>query len=114
MKLIISILLIALLSFVSCLYLPWWSIAIAAFIVVAFIHQMPGKAFLSGFAAVFILWGTLAWYLSSRNYHILAHKVSVIVVQSDNVPVLILLTALIGGLIAGLGALAGSFVTKKS
>lgn len=113
MKLIISILLTALLSFVSCLYLPWWSVAIAAFIVTAFIHQRPGKAFLMGFAGVFLLWGVLTWYISSRNEHILAHKVSVLIIQSDNVPLLIMLTALIGGIVGGLGALTGSYLGKK-
>src|ERR1700749_2983725 len=99
MKFVISILLVALLSFVSCLYLPWWSIAIAAFVVTAFINQKPGKAFLTGFIGVFLLWGILAWHISSRNQHILAHKVSVVMIQSDNVPLLIILTALIGGVI---------------
>lgn len=113
MKFIISILLVALLSFVSCLYLPWWSIAIAAFVVTAFIPQRPGKAFLTGFIGVFLLWGILAWQISSRNQHILAHKVSVAIIQSDNVALLIILTALVGGLIGGLGALAGSYLSKK-
>lgn len=113
MKFIVSILLVALLSFVSCLYLPWWSVAVAAFIVTAFIHQRPAKAFLAGFAGVFLLWGILSWYLSSRNEHILAHKVSVMIIQSDNVPLLILATALIGGIVGGLGALAGSFLKKN-
>jgi hypothetical protein len=113
MKFIISILLVALLSFVSCLYLPWWSIAIAAFVVTAFINQRSGKAFWTGFIGVFLLWGILAWYISSRNQHILAHKVSVVIIQSDNVPLLIILTALIGGVIGGLGALAGSYLAKN-
>jgi cell division protein FtsX len=113
MKFIISILLIALLSFVSCLYLPWWSVAIAAFIVIAFINQRSWKAFLTGFTGVFLLWGVLAWYISSRNEHLLAHKVSIVMIQSDNVPLLIILTALIGGVIGGLGALTGSYLKKN-
>lgn len=113
MKFIVSILLTALLSFVCCLYLPWWSIAIAAFVVTAFIHQRAGKAFLTGFLGVFFLWATLAWYISSRNEHILAHKVSVLIIQTDNVSLLILVTALIGGIVGGLGALTGSYLTKN-
>ena len=112
MKFIVSVLLIALLSFVCCLYLPWWSVAIAAFIVTAFINQRSWKAFLTGFIAVFLLWGMLTWYISSRNEHLLAHKVSLVMLKSDNVPFLILLTALIGGIIGGLGALTGSFMKK--
>lgn len=112
MKFILSILLIALLSFAGCLYLPWWSIAISAFVVTAFLHQAPGRAFLSGFIALFLLWLWLAWWISSRNEHILAHKVSVLIVKTDSVALLLILTALIGGLVAGLASLAGSYLKK--
>lgn len=112
MKFTISVLLVALLSFVCCLYMPWWSVAIAAFIVTAFIHQRPLNAFLTGFTGVFLLWGVLAWYISSRNGHLLAHKVSVMIIQTDNVLLLVLVTALIGGIIGSLGALTGSFIRR--
>ncbi|MBC8033310.1 MAG: hypothetical protein H7Y03_04135 [Chitinophagaceae bacterium] len=112
MKFTISLLLIALLSFVSCLYLPWWAIGPAAFIVTVCIHQKPLKAFLAGFLALFMLWGALAWWISSRNEHLLAQKVSLLIIQSPRIILLILLTALIGALIGGLAALAGSFLRR--
>ncbi len=112
MKFLISILLIALLSVAACLYLPWWSIAIVAFIVAAIIPQKPFIAFLAGFIALFLLWGVLSWYISSNNSHLLAHKVSVLILKADNPTLLVLATALIGALVAGLGALSGSFVRK--
>ena len=96
MKFIISIVLIALLSVAACLYLPWWSIAIAAFIVAATIPQKPFLSFLSGFVALFLLWGALSWYISSSNSHLLAHKVSVLILKADNPALLVLVTALIG------------------
>lgn len=114
MKFIISIILIALLSLGACFYLPWWSIAIAAFLVASAIPQNPGKSFLSGFTALFLLWGGLAWYLSSRNEDILAHKVSVLVFETDSPVLLITVTALIGALIAGMGAFSGSFLRKSN
>src|SRR5665647_611121 len=98
MKMIVSIVLIALLSVAACLYLPWWTIAIVAFLVAALIPQHPGKSFLTGFIALFLLWGSLAWYLSSNNDHILAHKVSMLILSFDNPAALILVTALIGAL----------------
>ena len=52
MKFITSILLTALLSFVICLYMDWWSIAVAAFIVAICIHQKPLFSFLTGFIAL--------------------------------------------------------------
>ena len=106
-------LLIALLSFVACLYLPWWSIAIVAFIVAALIPQSAGMSFLTGFLALFILWGSLSFWISSGNEHILAHKVSLIFLKIDNPFLLMLATAIIGGIVAGFASLTASFLRKK-
>lgn len=112
MKFIASIVLIALLSFAACLYLPWWSIAIVAFIVAALIPQKPSKSFLSGFIALFLLWGILAFSISANNSHLLAHKVSVLILKMDSPFLLIVVTAVIGGLVAGVAALSGSYLRK--
>jgi hypothetical protein len=113
MKFIISLLLIILLSFVSCLYFPWWSIAIVAFIVVALIPQKPLMAFLCGFSALFLFWTVLSLWISSNNDHILAHKVSVLFLKTDSPFLLIIVTGLIGGLVAGFAALTASFIQKR-
>jgi len=112
MKFMISLVLTALLSFAACLYFPWWSIAIVSFIVAALIAQRPGRAFLSGFIALFLLWGGLSFWISSNNDHVLAHKISLLLLQMDNPNLLIFLTAFIGALVAGLAALAGSYLRK--
>lgn len=113
MKFIISLFLIILLSFTSCLYFPWWSIAIIAFVVVALIPQKPVPAFLCGFGALFLFWSLLSLWISSNNDHVLAHKVSLLFLKMDSPFFLILVTGLIGGLVAGLGALTASFLYKK-
>lgn len=113
MKFIVSLLLTAFLSFAACLYLPWWSIAIVAFLVAALIPQKPGKAFLSGFVALLFLWGGLSFWLSSGNDHILAHKVSPIIISMDNPYLLILATGIIAGVVAGMAALSGSFLRSS-
>ena len=112
MKFFVSLLLTIFLSFGACLYLPWWSIAIVAFLIAALIPQRPGKAFLAGFIALFLLWGGLSFWLSNRNDHILAHKISLIVLKVDNPFYLILCTALIGAVVAGMAALTGSFLRQ--
>ena len=114
MKFLTSIILIALLSLAACFYLPWWSIAIAAFIVASAIPQNPGKSFLSGFTALFLLWGGLAWYISSKNEDILANKISLLIFKTESPSMLIIVTALIGALIAGMGAFSGSFLRKSN
>ena len=113
MKFITSLILTALLSFAACLFLPWWSIAIAAFIVAVLIPQQAGKAFLTGFLALFILWGGLSFWISNSNEHLLAHKVSMLILKMDNPYVLMLATALIGALVAGFAALSGSLLKKN-
>ncbi len=114
MKFFISVLLTALLSFAACLFLPWWSIAIAACIVAVVIKQTAAKSFLAGFTAIFLLWGGLSFFISSANGHALAQKISIVLLKMDNFWVLIFATAFIGALTAGLGALSGSFLTASS
>lgn len=113
MKFIVSLLLIALLSFVVCLYMPWWSIAIVAFVVAAIVPQKPLASFFSGFLALFILWLGLTAWISSANGNVFAHKISMLILKMDNILVLMLVTAFIGALVAGFGALTGSFVRRR-
>lgn len=113
MKFWLSVLLIAALSFAACLFLPWWVIAIAGFVVALVIPQRPWRSFLAGFLALFLLWAGLSFIISSGNDHLLAHKISLLFIKTDNPILLILLTGFIGGLVGGLGSLTGSFVRGK-
>ncbi|HEY4208420.1 MAG TPA: hypothetical protein VGM31_16455 [Puia sp.] len=113
MKFVISILLIALLSFLSGLYMPWWGCALAAFLVSALIQQRPGLAFLAGFTALFLLWAGLSWSMDAPNNGILSTKIAQILPLGGSSLALILVTALIGALVGGLAALTGSFLQKK-
>lgn len=112
MKFFVSFILTALLSFAACLFLPWWSIALTAFAVAIVIPQKPVNAFLTGFSSLFLLWGGLSFWISNNNEHILAQKISVLILKMDNPYLLILATALIAALVAGFAALAGSFLRK--
>ncbi len=107
-KYILSILVTALMAFVAGLYLPWWGIAIAAFIVSAAIPQKPGFSFLSGFLGVFLLWEVLAWWIDSKNNGILSQKISAVFGISSSPGVLFVMTSVIGVLGAGFAALAGT------
>ena len=113
MKFISTLIVIILLSLAAGIFFPWWSIAVVAFLVSVVIPQKPGVAFLSGFLALFLLWGGLSFIISSNNHDILAHKVSQIIIKSDNPTMLVLMTALVGALVAGFAALTGSYIRKK-
>ena len=110
MKFIISVLLVALLSFVACLFADWWSIALAALLVSLCIHQPPLKSFLTGFIALLLLWGILAWAIDAGNNHLLSHKMASILPFGGSSAVMIVVTALIGALVGGCAALTGSYL----
>lgn len=107
MRFLLAILLTAALSFLAGMFLPWWSIAVTAFLVALLIPQRLGSAFLSGLLGVFILWAILAFWISGKNDNILSDKVAQLMKVGSSV-LLIFVTALIGGLAGGFAAMAGS------
>lgn len=111
MKFIISIILMALVSYVCGVYeLPWWSIAVVACVISVLIHQKPWKAFLSGFIAILLLWGGLAWFADSANEHILSQKLASVLPFNGRSFLLIVVTAVLGAIVSGMGALTGSLL----
>jgi hypothetical protein len=114
MKFTVSIILTMLLGFCSCLFFPWWSIAIVAFLVAVVIHQTPLTSFISGFIALFLLWGIMSFWISSNNNHILAHRVSLLIFKTDNPFLLIIVSAFIGALVAGFAALTASYIRPSA
>lgn len=112
MKFIVSVLLIALIAFVAGIFLPWWSVALAGFIVAIVIPQRPFKSFLSGFLAIFLLWVGLSLWIDQANQGILLQRVAALFKLGNASWLLFLITGLLGGLLGGLAALTGSFVRK--
>lgn len=110
MKFLIATILTAILAFISGLFLPWWGMAISSLLVAVLVHQKAGKAFLSGLLGVFLLWAGLAWWIDMQNNSILSKKIATILPLGGNSMLLILVTGIIGGLIAGFAAMSGSFL----
>lgn len=94
-------------SLLCALWLPWWTIAIAGLVGILIMPLPPGKAFLAGFSAVFLLFFFTAIYFDTQNQGILSQRIGVLI-QGASAVVLCLAGALIGGLACGLGALTGS------
>ena len=111
MKFFVSILITALLAFACGLYLPWWSVAVAAFIVSSLIYQPPGRAFATGFCAILLLWFGLLLKINAANEDILANKVSLVIGMGGPF-VLVIISCAIGAITGGLGALTGSCLRK--
>ena len=114
MKFLTATILTALLAFVSGLFLPWWGIAITSLLVALLVHQKAGKAFLAGMLGVFILWAGLAWWIDMKNNGVLSKKVAAVLPLGGNTILLIVLTGIIGGLVAGMAAISGSFLRTSS
>lgn len=114
MKFFNATLLTALLSFIAGLYLPyWWFFAVAAFLVAALIHQRGIKAFLSAFLALLILWFALAFWIDMENESMLSVKIASLLPLGGSKWMLMLVTGLIGGLVAGFAALSGSYLRSS-
>jgi len=112
MRFLVAVLLTALLSFVASLYFEWWVIAIVAFIVGLMVQQKAWKAFLAGFAAIFLLCASLAEWMDNANESILSQKIASLLPLGGNSILLILITGLVGGLVGGFAALSGSYIRK--
>lgn len=113
MKFIAAVLLTAILSFISGLFLPWWGIAIVALLVAVLVHQKAGKAFLAGLLGVFLLWCGLAGWMDMKNNGILSQKIALVLPLGGNSILLIAVTGLVGGLVAGCAALTGSYLRSS-
>jgi hypothetical protein len=93
--------------------MPWWGIAITSLLVGVIVHQKAGKAFLSGLLGVFILWAGLAWWTDMKNNGVLSKKIASVLPLGGSTIVLILVTGIIGGIVAGLAAMSGSFLRSS-
>lgn len=108
MRFLLATLLTAALAYLAGMFLPWWSIAIVAFAVAFFLVPNIGAGFLSGFTGIFILWGLLALWIDIKNESILTHKIAQLFPLGGSSVLLIVITALVGALVGGFAAMAGS------
>ena len=111
MKAAFQILAILIISFVFELFLPWWSIAVAGFIVGCSIRAR--FSFLNGFMAIVVLWLSRILIFKHSAATPLIEKVArIFTLPSHNV--LIVITILIGGIVGGMGTLTGSLLRKDT
>ncbi len=111
MKLLISTILIAFLSSLTEFFLPWWTIAVVAFIVAMVIQLPPLKSFLSGFLGITLFWLPNIIFKDFSNEHILSRKMAALF-HVPNYGVFIIVCVLLGSLVGGLGAFSGALLRK--
>lgn len=99
---------IVILGTITQTFFPWWTIAVAAFLVGAYFAESWGKSFVYGFVAVTLLWTVYAGYLDSINGGAMTSSIAGLlggVVKSTR---LMYVTGLLGGLVGGFAAASGT------
>ncbi|MBC6991531.1 MULTISPECIES: hypothetical protein [Hymenobacter] len=97
---------------VAQVFLPWWSVAVVAFAAALWLGTHGGWAFLAGFEGVGFVWFALAAWLNVQNQGLLSHRVAQLLPLGGNGWALVVVTAILGGLVGGLAALAGCWVRQ--
>jgi hypothetical protein len=110
MKFLLQLIVIAILAFVFELLLPWWSIAIAAFVGGMAFNSKAN--FLAGFLGIGVLWLLYALMMDATSAAPLAERISKVLLI--NKPLLLLITSILGGLVGGFAAMAGSALRGNS
>lgn len=111
MRFTTSIILTIIFAGVAEYFFPWWTMAVVAFIIAFIAGMRPGKAFLSGFLAIAILWLGWSLWTDIANDHILSGKMAVLF-HLPNYILFIVVTTFIGALVGGLAAWSGALMKK--
>ena len=110
MKFLIQLLAIIALAYILELFLPWYYIAVASFVMG---YVLKSKAnFLAGFMAIGILWSVKAWLQDSAGSSDLTERVANIFTLPRK-ELLFLVTAIVGGLVGGFAAWSGSLLKRR-
>ncbi|MEX1132556.1 MAG: hypothetical protein WEC15_04970 [Flavobacteriales bacterium] len=104
----LSILATAAFGWAMGLWLPFWSLSLSAMLVGFILHPGGWKAFVAGLLAGLLLWGGLAYTADAANGQLLSTRVGRIF--GTEAGSMVLITAVLGGLLAGLGTLLGDRV----
>lgn len=105
-------LLIILITAVLQYFFPWWTVALAPLLIL--IWKPTGtslSAFLVGFAAIALLWLGYGFYLHLGSEGAMSNRIAQIF-SLPNGLLLLVITALVGGLVGGFAALSGFFIRK--
>ena len=111
-NLIVTLVLALLLS----LFLPWWSVMIAALATALFMPLKNTAVFFVPFIAILLFWAVYSFILSSGNDYTLAKRIAVLLPLGGNAYLLMLVTGVVGGLASGIAAVFGkqlSLTLKK-
>lgn len=111
MRFLFKILLISFFCSGLQIFFPWWSIALAAFFVSAALKSKYAiLAFLEGFLGVGLLWLAYTFYIDNNTNSILSNKIVQLFPYIDTPLMLIVFSALVGGLVGAMSSLSGHYL----
>jgi hypothetical protein len=112
MKFLLQILATVLVVSLIQYFFPWWVLAIGC-MAVGYFFATPGwQSFFAGLLGVALVWGGLAYWIDQSTQSALTERVARLF-PTQTVPLLMLVTALVGGLVGGFASLTGSLISYK-
>ncbi|HEV7379268.1 MAG TPA: hypothetical protein VGN64_05700 [Dyadobacter sp.] len=91
---------------------PWWTAALVPFLALVWRPTATsGKAFLTGFFAIAMLWLGYGFYLHTSSEGAMSNRIAQIF-SLPNGLLLLAVTTLVGGLVGGFAGLSG-YLTRK-
>ncbi|MCE7068824.1 hypothetical protein LZG74_00830 [Dyadobacter sp. CY327] len=93
------------------IFAPWWVIAIVPFLVFLVRQTNAANAFWTGFAATGLLWMAYGFYLNFISDGAMSDRIAGIFSLPNGI-LLLLVSALLGGLTGGLAGLSGQLVRR--
>lgn len=99
-------------SFLLQMAMPWWAVIVISFATCGLIGKTGRIAFWQPFLAILVLWIGMALLKSIPNHHVLATRVAEMV-GVKLWPVVLAITGLLGGLVAGISGYCGYHFRKS-
>src|SRR4030095_6373350 len=107
----ILFLLIAILSFLAQLLLPWWSMMIVSFLLALFLGRKGGQAFLAGFFGCGIVWLMMALFIQLATGDLLTNRIADLFTLPSPM-LLFIVTFFVAAIAGGMAALTGWYLKK--
>ncbi len=110
MRALVTVIIIALLSWLGSWYIAWWIVAIVPFLMMLLIKPKAGKGFILGFSGIALLWLYLVLKQDIANEQILSNRMAVLIGLPHTV--LLIVNVLLGALVGGLGGWSGALTAR--
>ena len=101
--------LIAILSFLFQLFLPWWSLAIVAFGCSYFVGKKAAQTFFAGFLACGMVWLLMALFIHFSKGDLMTDRIAELLSLPSS-SILYVAAFLIAGIVGGLAAVSGYYL----